>query len=72
MRSAVLAPVEFGEWGWLFGFALISLCLVALAVLAEALYEGYRQRARRTKWAFREESTPRDQGQSQQETHKAA
>lgn len=46
MSMWIVLPVEFAEWGWLFGFALVSLALVALAVLADALYEGYRQRVR--------------------------
>ncbi len=46
MSLLIALPVEFKEWGWLFGFALVSLGLVALAVLADALYEGYRARVR--------------------------
>lgn len=41
-----VVPLQFGEWGWLFGFAVVSLALVALAVLADALYEGYREKMR--------------------------
>ncbi|HEV2116273.1 MAG TPA: hypothetical protein VGR48_09635 [Terriglobales bacterium] len=44
MNFCSVVPVQFSEWGWLFGFALASLALVALAVLADALYEGYRKR----------------------------
>ena len=47
MNFCSVVPVQFSEWGWLFGFALASLALVALAVLADALYEGYRQRTNR-------------------------
>ena len=46
MNFLMVLPVEFKEWGWLFGFALVSLGLVALAVLADAVYEGYRARVR--------------------------
>ena len=41
-----VVPVQFSEWGWLFGFAVVSLALVALAVLADALYQGYREEMR--------------------------
>jgi hypothetical protein len=41
-----VVPLQFSEWGWLFGFAVVSLALVALAVLADALYEGYREKMR--------------------------
>ena len=44
MSFCLVATSPFSEWGWLFGFALASLALVALAVLADALYEGYRAR----------------------------
>jgi hypothetical protein len=44
MSLCTLVPAQLSEWGWLFGFALVSLALVALAVLADAIYEGYRER----------------------------
>ncbi|HKC70992.1 MAG TPA: hypothetical protein VKB60_05170 [Terriglobales bacterium] len=44
MSLCILVPAQLSEWGWLFGFALVSLALVALAVLADAAYEGYRER----------------------------
>lgn len=44
MSFCTLVPAPLSEWGWLFGFALVSLALVALAVLADAIYEGYRER----------------------------
>lgn len=47
MTVFAFAPVQFSEWGWLFGFALLSLTLVGLAVLADALYEGYQARMHR-------------------------
>lgn len=47
MSFAVAVPAQISEWGWLFGFAVVSLALVALAVLADALYEGYREKIRR-------------------------
>jgi hypothetical protein len=47
MNFCSVVRVQFSEWGWLFGFALASLALVALAVLADALYEGYRKRTSR-------------------------
>ena len=47
MRLCFLVPAQLGEWGWLFGFALVSLALVAVAVLADAAYEGYRERISR-------------------------
>jgi hypothetical protein len=46
MSLLTVVPVQFGEWGWLFGFAVVSLALVALAVLADALYQGYREKMR--------------------------
>lgn len=46
MIFSTLLPAGVTEWAWLFGFALVSLALVALAVLADALYEGYRERMR--------------------------
>ncbi len=46
MSFAVAVPAQVSEWGWLFGFAVVSLALVALAVLADALYEGYREKIR--------------------------
>lgn len=46
MSVLAFMPAVLREWGWLFGFALISLALVALAVVADALYEGYRARSR--------------------------
>jgi hypothetical protein len=46
MIFSTLLPAGVTEWAWLFGFALVSLALVALAVLADALYEGYRERVR--------------------------
>lgn len=49
MSFCTLTPPQFSEWGWLFGFALVSLALVALAVLADAIYEGYRERISRTR-----------------------
>jgi hypothetical protein len=47
MSLCILVPAQLREWGWLFGFALVSLALVALAVLADALYEAYRERISR-------------------------
>jgi hypothetical protein len=47
MSFCSLVPAQLSEWGWLFGFALVSLALVALAVLADAVYEGYRERISR-------------------------
>jgi|SRR5690242_8540074 len=47
MSLCILVPAQLREWGWLFGFALVSLALVVLAVLADALYEGYRERISR-------------------------
>ena len=44
MSLCTVVPAQLSEWGWLFGFALVSLSLVALAVLADAIYEGYRER----------------------------
>ncbi len=44
MSFGTVVPAQLSEWGWLFGFALVSLALVALAVLADAIYEGYRER----------------------------
>jgi len=41
MSFAIAVPARLSEWGWLFGFALVSLALVGLAVLADAVYEGY-------------------------------
>ncbi len=49
MSFYTLAPPQLSEWGWLFGFALVSLALVALAVLADAIYEGYRERSSRVR-----------------------
>ena len=46
MNMSTLLPAGVTEWAWLFGFAVVSLALVALAVLADALYEGYRERIR--------------------------
>jgi hypothetical protein len=46
MNSSTLLPAGVTEWAWLFGFVVVSLALVALAVLADALYEGYRERIR--------------------------
>ncbi len=46
MTFVAVMPVQGSEWGWLFGFALVSLALVAVAVLADALYEGYREKIR--------------------------
>jgi hypothetical protein len=46
MSFFVFMSAQFSEWSWLFGFALVSLVLVALAVLADALYEGYREHIR--------------------------
>jgi hypothetical protein len=48
MSFFVSMPAQLSEWGWLFGFALVSLALVAPAVLADALYEGYRERIRKS------------------------
>jgi len=47
MSFAIAVPARLSEWGWLFGFALVSLALVGLAVLADAVYEGYRERISR-------------------------
>ena len=47
MSLCFLVPAQLSEWGWLFGFALVSLALVAVAVLADAVYEGYRERISR-------------------------
>lgn len=47
MSFCTLVPAPLSEWGWLFGFALVSLALVALAVLADAIYEGYREQISR-------------------------
>jgi len=47
MSLCILVPAQLSEWGWLFGFALVSLALVSLAVLADAVYEGYRERISR-------------------------
>lgn len=47
MSFCALVPAQLSEWGWLFGFAVVSLALVALAVLADAVYEGYRERSSR-------------------------
>ncbi|HEY6939816.1 MAG TPA: hypothetical protein VI424_21825 [Terriglobales bacterium] len=47
MSLCILVPAQLREWGWLFGFALVSLALVAVAVLADAIYEGYRERISR-------------------------
>ena len=44
MSFAMVVPAHVSEWGWLFAFAVVSLALVAAAVLADALYEGYRAR----------------------------
>lgn len=49
MSFSMVVPAQLSEWGWLFGFALVSLALVALAVLADALYEGYRERMSRAR-----------------------
>ena len=49
MSFCTLVPAQLSEWGWLFGFALVSLALVALAVLADAIYEGYRERISRSR-----------------------
>ncbi|HKW27106.1 MAG TPA: hypothetical protein VJN48_15075 [Terriglobales bacterium] len=49
MNFCTLVPAQLSEWGWLFGFALVSLALVALAVLADAVYEGYRERISRSR-----------------------
>lgn len=46
MSFVAVVPAQVSEWGWLFGFAVVSLALVALAVLADALYEGYREKIR--------------------------
>ena len=46
MTFSTLLPAEVTEWAWLFGFAVVSFALVALAVLADALYEGSRERIR--------------------------
>ena len=46
MNLSTLLPAGVTEWAWLFGFVVVSLALVALAVLADALYEGYRKRIR--------------------------
>lgn len=51
MNFFTLLPAAVSEWAWLFGFALVSLALVALAVLADALYEGYRERIRHARQA---------------------
>lgn len=50
MSFCTLVPEQLSEWGWLFGFALLSLALVALAVLADAIYEGCRERISRDRW----------------------
>lgn len=47
MSLCILLPAQLREWGWLFGFALVSLALVAVAILADAIYEGYRERISR-------------------------
>jgi hypothetical protein len=49
MSFCTFVPAQLSEWGWLFGFALVSLALVALAVLADAVYEGYRERISRAR-----------------------
>ena len=54
MSFATAVPAQLSEWGWLFGFALVSLTLVALAVLADALYEGYRERLSRARYPLAE------------------
>ena len=46
MSLLTVVLLQYREWGWLFGFAVVSLALVALAVLADALYEGYREKMR--------------------------
>jgi hypothetical protein len=46
MNMSTLLPAGVTEWAWLFGFVVVSLALVALAVLADALYEGYHKRIR--------------------------
>lgn len=55
MSFVAVVPVQVSEWSWLFGFAVVSLALVALAVLADALYEGYREKIRQ----HREATGPR-------------
>jgi hypothetical protein len=49
MTSSTFLPAAVSDWAWLFGFALVSLALVGLAVLADALYEGYRERIRHSR-----------------------
>jgi|GEM_PF-3498494 hypothetical protein len=46
MTFSTLLPAGVTEWAWLFGFAVVSFALVGLAVLADALYEGYCERLR--------------------------
>jgi hypothetical protein len=47
MGFCTVVPAQLSEWGWLFGFGVGSLALVALVVLADAIYEGYWERIRR-------------------------
>ncbi len=69
MSFAVAVPAQVSEWGWLFGFAVVSLALVALAVLADALYEGYREKIRQ----HREAAGPRgEESQPGQKPKQAA
>ena len=63
MSFAVAVPAQVSEWGWLFGFAVVSLALVALAVLADALYEGYREKIRQHREAVGPRGGERQPGQ---------
>lgn len=54
MTFSTFLPAAVRDWAWLFGFALVSLALVALAVLADALYEGYRKRIRHSRHSIGE------------------
>ena len=61
MSFCILVPAQLSEWGWLFGFALVSLALVALAVLADSLYEGYRERMSRSRHRLADEEAEGDE-----------
>lgn len=58
-----VVPLQFGEWSWLFGFAVVSLALVALAVLADAFYQGYREKMRQHQEAAAHRRGPSEPGE---------
>jgi len=70
----MLLPFDFGEWGWLLGFALVSLLLVGFAVLIDALYEGYRERNRKFRQSISGSpaALPKAQAESDRENRRAA